>query len=268
MNAESVVVDAEDVPVEPQVEEVEEQEADAPQESEAQDNADDFEVPDRFKDKSLQDVVQSYQNLEKKMQEQGQELGQLRPLKEYADTLLKQPQQEPPQVEAEDMDFFDDPDAAVRKAIESSPEIQQMREQNVQQAQQASMNKIAQAHPDYMEIVQDSKFQEWISESPVRKSLFMQANSQYNFDAGNELLSNWKDRRMIAKTKEVEQAKEQSRKEGLKAGKGFSKGSGESTAGKKIYRTADLIRLRQTDPNRYDELSDEILLAYQEGRVK
>jgi hypothetical protein len=43
-------------------------------------------------------------------------------------------------------------------------------------------------------------------------------------------------------------------------------GTGES--GKKIYRRADLIRLKMTDPNRYDALSDEIMAAYQEGRVK
>jgi hypothetical protein len=43
-------------------------------------------------------------------------------------------------------------------------------------------------------------------------------------------------------------------------------GSGES--GKKVYRRADLIRLKMTDPQRYDALSDDITRAYQEGRVR
>jgi hypothetical protein len=43
-------------------------------------------------------------------------------------------------------------------------------------------------------------------------------------------------------------------------------GAGESS--KKIYRRADLIRLKMTDPNRYDALSDEIMQAYSDGRVK
>ena len=43
-------------------------------------------------------------------------------------------------------------------------------------------------------------------------------------------------------------------------------GSGEST--RKIYRRADLIKLRMTDPDRYMSLQDEILAAYNEGRVK
>ena len=43
-------------------------------------------------------------------------------------------------------------------------------------------------------------------------------------------------------------------------------GTGES--GKRVYRRADLIRLKMQDPARYDALSDEIMAAYAEGRVK
>ena len=43
-------------------------------------------------------------------------------------------------------------------------------------------------------------------------------------------------------------------------------GSGESS--RKVYRRADLIRLKMTDPQRYESLSDEIMAAYAEGRVK
>ena len=53
-----------------------------------------------------------------------------------------------------------------------------------------------------------------------------------------------------------------------KTGKTESRSSAESTAGKKTYRRADLIRLKATDPNRYADLSDEIYNAYAEGRVK
>ena len=43
-------------------------------------------------------------------------------------------------------------------------------------------------------------------------------------------------------------------------------GSGESS--KRVYRRADLIRLKMTDPGRYETLSDEIMQAYSEGRVR
>jgi hypothetical protein len=43
-------------------------------------------------------------------------------------------------------------------------------------------------------------------------------------------------------------------------------GTGESS--KKVYRRADLIKLRMTDPDRYMALQDEIMSAYAQGRVK
>jgi hypothetical protein len=43
-------------------------------------------------------------------------------------------------------------------------------------------------------------------------------------------------------------------------------GSGESS--RKIYRRADLIRLKMTNPAKYEAMSDEILAAYAEKRVK
>ena len=43
-------------------------------------------------------------------------------------------------------------------------------------------------------------------------------------------------------------------------------GTGETS--KRIYRRADLIRLRMTDPDRYNALQDEIMAAYAEDRVK
>ena len=43
-------------------------------------------------------------------------------------------------------------------------------------------------------------------------------------------------------------------------------GSGESS--KKVYRRADLISLKMTDPSRYEALQPEIMAAYAENRVK
>ena len=68
------------------------------------------------------------------------------------------------------------------------------------------------------------------------------------------------------KAKQTENAGEQLRKQNLKAVGVDSGGTGEST--KRVYRRADLIRLKMTDPGRYEALSDEIMQAYQEGRVK
>jgi hypothetical protein len=43
-------------------------------------------------------------------------------------------------------------------------------------------------------------------------------------------------------------------------------GTGETS--RKVYRRADLIKLRMTDPDRYEQMADEIMDAYATGRVK
>ena len=48
---------------------------------------------------------------------------------------------------------------------------------------------------------------------------------------------------------------------------GGARGSAEGSR-KKVYRRADIIKLMRTDPERYQALSEEILKAYSEGRVK
>jgi len=97
--------------------------------------------------------------------------------------------------------------------------------------------------------------------------LYVSAHN-YDINSARELLGTWKERSLINKTQEVEAEKSAKREAALKNGKGVSRSSAESTAGKKIYRRADLIRLKTNDPSRYEALQDEILRAYAEGRVK
>ena len=37
---------------------------------------------------------------------------------------------------------------------------------------------------------------------------------------------------------------------------------------RKVYRRADIIKLMKNDPDRYQAMSEEIMAAYAEGRVK
>ena len=43
-------------------------------------------------------------------------------------------------------------------------------------------------------VVQDAKFQEWVSASKVRQQLFNQADKLYDYETADELLNLWKDR--------------------------------------------------------------------------
>ena len=241
------------------------------QEAETQEPA--YEVPDKFSGKSVEDIVKSYQNLEQELGRKSQEIGELRNL---SDSFLKaEISRNDPQTsqanensnnETED-DFFEDPSKAVNSLIEKHPRFQEFQEFQAKQSQDTSKVQLEQAHPDYVDIVQDTGFQDWVKASKFRVNLFEEAD-KYNYEAADELLTHWKERSMIDKTAEVKQEQANSRKKALKTGKTESRSSSDSTAGKKTYRRADLIRLKQTDPNRYADLADEIYEAYAEGRVK
>ena len=239
-------------------------------EAEAEESTE-YVVPDKFAGKSPEEIIESYQNLEKELGRKAQEVGELRKL---SDSFLQaelsrnsQAQSTPKETQEEPTDFFDDPNAAVNKAIENHPKFQEFQRFQAQQAQTAAKTQLEATHPDYADIVSNSDFQEWVQGSKIRQQLF-QAADAYNFDAANELISNWKDRAMINKTQEVNQAEEAKRKGALKAGKAESRASSGSTSGKKTYKRSDLIRLKMTDPLKYESMADDIYAAYAEGRVK
>ena len=224
------------------------------------------ELPSKFQGKSVDEIVSSYENLEKELGRKGQEIGELRQL---TDQILKQ--QVTTQTETaesvEEDDFFDDPNRAVSKAIENHPKFREFEEQQKVQSARATTQQLETAHPDYLEVVTNTKFQEWVKESPIRTQLYVNAHN-YDLNSAMELMGNWKERSLITNTAAAEQQKTAKRSAALKNGKAVSRSSSESTAGKKIYRRADLIRLKTRDPQRYEDLQDEILSAYTEGRVK
>jgi hypothetical protein len=226
------------------------------------------ELPDKFKGKSMEEIVSSYTHLEQELGRKGQEIGELRQL---TDGILQQQLTTPTNgastQEVEEVDFFDDPDQAVNRAIENHPKFRQFEEQQRAHSAQATTQQLEAEHPDYLQVVSDPKFQEWVQESPIRTQLYVSAHN-YDINSARELIGNWKERSLISNTSEAEYAKAEKREQALKAGKGVSRTSSESTAGKKIYRRADLIRLRTNDPSRYESLQDEILAAYADGRVK
>jgi hypothetical protein len=230
-------------------------------------------IPSKFAGKSTEDIIDSYTNLEKELGRKAQEVGELRKLSDsflQAEVARQHNPQDNTPLEAKDNDssddFFDDPNKAVNKMIENHPKFQQFQQFQAQQAQAGAKAQLEQTHPDFSDVIQDKGFQEWVQGSPIRMQMFQAADS-YNFDAANELLTNWKDRSMISKTQEVKQKAEVDRKEALKTGTAESRTSSGSAGGGKTYRRADLIRLKMENPTRYESLQDEIFEAYADGRV-
>ena len=223
------------------------------------------ELPEKYRDKSLDEIVKMHQEAEKLIGKQAQEVGEVRKL---ADELIRQnlgSKQQPIKQDEPEIDFFEDPKKAVQRTVDSHPDIVAARQATLELKRTQIQQKLAQEHPDFGDIAKDQDFANWVKSSPVRIELFKRADAEFDYDSANELLSTYKQLRGVKK-QQSEASNEATRKQSLKAVGVDIGGSGESS--RKVYRRADLIRLKMQDPNRYDALSDEIMQAYAEGRVR
>ena len=224
-------------------------------------------LPEKYQGKSLEEVVQMHQEAEKLLGRQSSEVGELRKVVDdyiASQTPVQAPQQ--PVEPEDDIDYFTDPQAAVNRAIENHPKIREAQQYTEQYKKQSSLATLQAKHPDMQTILSDPKFAEWIKASKIRTQLFVAADQQYDADSADELFTLWKERKTVAQ--QTAQVEKQARKQTLKAANtGNARGTGESSR-KKVYRRSDIIKLMKTDPERYQALSDEILTAYAEGRVK
>ena len=223
------------------------------------------ELPEKYRAKSLEEVVRMHQEAERLIGKQAQEVGEVRKL---ADELIKQNlsgKSQPIKEEEPEVDFFENPQKAVQATIDRHPDVLAARQAGMDFRRMQIQQKLAQDHPDYSQVVNDSEFHNWVKSSPVRLGLYAKADAEFDYDSANELLSTFKQLRGI-KAKQSDQQNDAIRTKSMKAAQVDVGGSGESS--KRVYRRADLIRLKMTDPQRYETLSDEIMQAYSEGRVR
>lgn len=246
--------------------------ADATNEGEPEKPA--FEIPEKFRDKSLEDVVQSYLQLEEQFGRQGNELGELR---KYADEFVKrdlQARAEPPRKEApadeqdavEFDDLLADPDKAVDVVLSRNPRLRKLEETVTRQQAQDAMATIKAAHPDVAEVVTDAKFLSWLSASGPRRQIFQTANAEYDADTVNEMLSLYKATHSKEADEDATQERNDRARRDLNAAT-TEKGGGERSKKKPLFYREDLVRMRIEQPERYEKRLSEIKAAYAEGRV-
>lgn len=220
-------------------------------------------IPERYKGKSAKDLIRMHQEAEKLMGRHSQEVGELR---RVVDDFIKTQsvvKDAPPE---EEVDFFTDPEKAIDARLAKHPKLKEAERLNAELAKEKALMALQRAHPDFIDIVQQEGFKDWVAKSKVRSELLNRADQRYDFEAADELLTTWKERQdMLKNTQAVQQA---DRKQQLKqASTGSARGSGEPSS-KKIYRRSDIVDLMRKDPDRYMALQPEIMLAYAEGRVR
>ena len=223
-------------------------------------------LPEKYKGKSASDIARMHQELEKRLGQQSSEVGELRRhFDEYVQSNV-QAQQSAPEV-VEEVDFFADPNAAMARAIDNHPTLKQAQQVAAEMAKSQALAKLKASHPDMDTVLQDGGFREWVSGSPIRRELYQQADTRYDFAAADELITLYKERQGVVKqTAKVE--KQHQKNEVKRASTGTARSNPEGATSKKIYRRRDIIELMNSDPKRYEALLPEIMKAYEEKRVK
>lgn len=91
-------------------------------------------------------------------------------------------------------DVYEDPNAAVLRAVESHPAIKEARDLKKKienDRRQSELDSFTSRHSDYQEIASSPEFQNWVVENPTRTELFQRGN-QYDFSAADALFSLYK----------------------------------------------------------------------------
>lgn len=117
-------------------------------------------------------------------------------------------------------------------------------------------------HPNAKETVNDPRFLAWVEESPTRMRLLQQANQSYDYELAGEILSTYES----LNPAESGQAERTETKAAMSNAKRSTAGGSAKKA--KIFKRADIMRLRIEDPDRYEKLWPEIEKAYAEDRVR
>jgi hypothetical protein len=229
------------------------------------------ELPEKYRGKSAIEIAKMHQEAEKLIGRQANEVHEVRSL---ADQLLKQQldsraKEAKPIEESLEDDFFADPASAVNRQVEKHPAVLEARQAALEMKRMKTAQQLSSKHPDFATIAQDAGFQDWVKSSAIRLNLFARADAEFDFESADELLSTYKELRQIKQQNQVQQSADvesKSQEQAMKAATVDVGGAGETS--RKVYRRADLIKLRMTDPERYMQLSDEIMDAYATGRVK
>lgn len=222
-------------------------------------------IPDKYKGKSVKDIVRMHQEAEKLAGRHSSEIGELRKIVDdfvVSQTELKKEKKKP----VDEVDFFTNPSEAVKALLDSDPRLKQAEDLTKQMTRSVAVNELQKKHPEMSDILNNPKFNEWIQGSNIRRRLYEQADKSFDHEAADELFTLWKERTQLVN--QTVSAEKDKRTQQVKAAATGSSNGNVDTNSRKVYRRVDIIKLMRDDPNRYEALSNEIIRAYAEGRVK
>lgn len=227
-------------------------------------------IPEKFQGKSLEDVVESYVNLEKEYGNKANEVGELRKLTDQILQNHAAPAQATPVEEQVNNDvgfddFIDNPTQAVDRVLDANPRLQRLEASLQDREHEIARNALLAKHEDADAVVASPEFLNWAQESAGRLRMLQDAHNGNDAALAGDLIDTFKATRQAATDIAIDE------RDAIAAGalQKASVTTGSVPADtKKVYRRSELIDLKIRDPQRYTAMSQEITKAYAEGRVK
>jgi hypothetical protein len=235
-------------------------------------------VDPRFAGKSTSDIVNMYRNLEShsgrlasQLGETKQALNQVILEKRGNDIRQNTPQGE--RVKVQPTDMMTNPTEAIDRLLADRlanlPEVSAVKQRIAELEAQLGNTTFVTKHPNAQDVTIDPAFQSWVSKTPLRQKLNADAAGG-NMYAADHLLTEWEAAKPTASvTTANTRAQEAARLVSLESGNtGSESGHGPSRSSR-TFKSSDLIRLRQTNPDLYEseKYQAQIVAAYREGRV-
>ena len=233
-----------------------------------------FQMPDRFRNKSAEEIARSYAELERLNSRQAQDLGTMRrTVDEFlslksGDSNTQTPQPQAPAPVTVD-DLYDNPDETISRKVEqvAGDRISRL-EQELEQARlQTRVQALTEKYPEWQDTVKDPQFVEWVKASPYRLRV-AQAADAWDLDAAEELLA------LHTEVKGVRNAQTQAQRDRQLANASLESGAASVPAAEQTFSRADLMdkRIRaahgDTEAIKYMTANREaIAIAYEEGNI-
>jgi hypothetical protein len=228
----------------------------------------------KFQGKSMEDILESYNNLESAYGRMANDLGTQRKLTDQLLDLKRdndlQSNAVEPLPKVDPAQLLDDPTQALDSYLaEREARIRSTYDQRLSQMEaNLQADKFMQKHPDFMETGQSEDFRNWATATPIRSKAAAMA-AQGDWDAADALLQEYKAEGRKSEAPSTDSVEAEARAAAKQVSLESAASEGGTSSGK-IYRRADLIELKLRKPHVYGDpgFQAEILKAYSEGRVK
>lgn len=163
-------------------------------------------IPDKYRGKSVDDLINMHQNAERRLSQQGAELGEVRRLADQligikaqpnANAPTRQPEQRKPvTVEA----LLENPEQVLNDTLQHSPAAQKADEASRRLDQlelTVQQRDFVRQYPTYQADMQNPDFIDWVKKNPLRQQLATAAY-QNDYVAANSLWSLWGEHQDLA----------------------------------------------------------------------